>query len=73
MNLNDLFRHGLFSSSRSSYFSEFLTCMHLSKRSSTSSIATKQSAQGRTSSLSQYQSIGPLLNIETNFPQVTFF
>jgi hypothetical protein len=47
--------------------------MHLSKRSSTSSIATKQSAQGRTSSLSQYQSIGPLLNIETNFPQVTFF
>jgi len=56
----------------SSYFSDFLSCLHLSKRSSSSSIGAKQLQKGRISSFSQYQSIGPLLNTDANLLQVNF-
>lgn len=68
-----MFRQELFSPQRLSYFPRFLSCSYLSRRSSASSFVTKRSPQGRTSSISQYQSIGPLLNTETNISQVNFF
>ncbi|UJR16461.1 hypothetical protein I4U23_003363 [Adineta vaga] len=69
-NISSKDKHEIFSSQRLSYFARFLTCLHLSRRSSTSSTVTKQSLHGRTSSLSQYQSIGPWLNTDTNIAQV---
>ncbi|CAF1339747.1 unnamed protein product [Adineta ricciae] len=57
-------KHRFFSRQTFSSLWRFLACLHLSRRSSTSSIVTKQSLHGRTSSLSQYQSIGPLLNTD---------
>lgn len=64
------FRTKLFSQRRSSLFREFLSCLHLSTRSSSSSITNKQFQTGRISSFSQYQSIGALVNTDTNLSQV---
>ena len=66
------FRPGLFSQRSGSLFREVLSCLHLSTRSSSSSITTKHSHTGRTSSFSQYQSIGGLVNTDNNFSQVNF-
>ncbi len=63
-------RHRLFLSRTSSLFREFLSCIHFSARSSSSSIATKELQKGRASSISHYQSVGGLLNTETNQSQV---
>ncbi|CAF1143167.1 unnamed protein product [Adineta steineri] len=55
-------RHRVFSRRHLSHITEFLSCLHISRRSSTSSSVTKQSIHGRTSSFNQYQSIGPVKN-----------
>jgi hypothetical protein len=52
--------------------SYFLSCLHLSKRSSSLSIEAKQLQKERMSSFSQYQSIGQLLNTDSNLLQVNF-
>jgi len=57
----------------SSYLLNFLSCLRLTTRSTSSSIVSKPLQQGRESSLSQYQSIGPLLNVDTNLSQVNVF
>ncbi|CAF3790844.1 unnamed protein product [Rotaria socialis] len=53
------------SSQHSSYFSEFLSCIHLSARSS-SSIESKKLPKGRNTPLDLYHSTGKLLNINKN-------
>lgn len=65
-----IFRTRFFSQRHSSLFREFLSCLHLSSRSSSSSINAKQFQTGRISSFSQYQSIGALVNTDTNLSQV---
>ena len=55
-----------------SYLSQILSCLHVPRRSSSSSLPSV-TRQGRASSFSQSHSMGALLNIDINLSQVNLF